>query len=61
MSGRLPTDLKIAKDLFSTQIAEFKASLDDDDVIMCLSSTTNFRKDIDPHLQVAAEEDTGSP
>ena len=44
----LTTDLKIAKDLFSTQMAEFKARLDDDDIILCLSSTTNFRKTIEP-------------
>lgn len=43
----LTTDLKIAKDLFSTQMSEFKARLDDDDMILCLSSPTNFRKDID--------------
>lgn len=44
----LTSDLKIAKDLFTTQIAEFKARLDDDDVILCLSSPSNFRKVLDP-------------
>jgi len=44
----LTTDLKIAKDLFSAQIAEFKARFNDDDTILCLSSNTNFRKVIEP-------------
>lgn len=47
----LTSDLKIAKDLFTTQVAEFKARLEDDDVIMCLSSPVNFRKEIDPHYK----------
>lgn len=47
----LTSDLKIAKDLFQAQLDDFKQTLSDDDVILCLSSKTNFRKAIDPNYK----------
>lgn len=52
----LTTDLKIAKDLFSAQMSEFKARMDDDDVILCISSKTNFRKELDPTYKWARKK-----
>lgn len=44
----LVSDLKIAKDLFHAQLVDFQQTLNDEDMILCLSSKTNFRKDIEP-------------
>tara|TARA_Y100001951_G_C11291461_1_gene272461 strand:+ start:1110 stop:1844 length:735 start_codon:yes stop_codon:yes gene_type:complete len=44
----LTSDVKIAKDMFTEQLKQFQTRLDDDDLILCMSSKTNFRKDIEP-------------
>ena len=47
----LTTDLKIAKDLFTKTLDGFKETLGDDDVVICLSSSFNFRKALDPNYK----------
>lgn len=47
----LTTDLKIAKDLFTKTLDGFKETLEDDDVVICLSSSFNFRKALDPNYK----------
>ena len=44
----LDTDLKTAKEMFFDQLDTFKETLNDDRVILCLSSAYNFRKDVMP-------------
>ena len=44
----LVTDMKLAKELFFDQLEHFKEQLNDDDVILCLSSRANFRRQVDP-------------
>lgn len=44
----LTTDLKIAKELFFDQLDNFKDKIGDDDVILCISSSSNFRREVDP-------------
>ena len=44
----LVTDMKLAKELFFDQLEHFKEQLNDDDVILCLSSRGNFRRQVDP-------------
>jgi DNA polymerase-1 len=42
----LSTDLKEAKEIFTNQVENFKKELKVDQVLMCISSTTNFRKSV---------------
>lgn len=44
----LVSDLKIAKDLFQAQLDDFQQTLNDEDMVLCLSSKTNFRKVLEP-------------
>jgi DNA polymerase-1 len=44
----LTTDLKLAKELFFDQLDTFKEQMGDDDVILCLSDSSNFRRTVDP-------------
>ena len=42
----LDTDLKLAKELFFDQVDTFRETLHSDKVLLCLSSTSNFRKQV---------------
>jgi len=42
----LATDLKVAKKIFTDQMNSFKTRLDTDQILMCISSKTNFRKTV---------------
>lgn len=43
----LSTDLKHAKTIFNNQIADFKAELVADEVVVCFTGSNNFRRNVD--------------
>lgn len=52
----LYTDLKLAKELFFDQLDTFKEELNDDDVILCISSKENFRREVDGSYKAARKK-----
>ena len=44
----LASDLKVAKATFEEQITQFQHQLGHEEMVLCFSDTSNFRKDVDP-------------
>ena len=52
----LSTDLKVAKQAFQGELVKFTEKLGFDDHILCFSSPTNFRRDINPDYKSARKK-----